>query len=319
MSNTTHMASTPSPASTGLPRPLRGIIPPMITPLRERDQLDAAGLERLVEHILKGGVHGLFVLGTSGEAPDLSYRLRRELITRTCQLVDGRVPVLVGITDTAFVEAVNLAHYAADAGATAVVASTPYYFPAGQPELAHYIRHLVPELPLPLFLYNMPSMTKTVFELETLRQALDLEGVAGIKDSSGNLEYFQSLLPLRQQRPDWSLLVGPEHLLAPTLKMGGQGGINGGANFYPELFVELFHAVETSDSAREAILQAKLVQLGRIYQVGKHASAVIKGMKCAASLLGLCDDYMAEPFDRFNPPEREKVRQVLVEVGLIPA
>jgi 4-hydroxy-tetrahydrodipicolinate synthase len=83
----------------------RGIIPPIVTPLRARDELDVAGLEKLIEYILAGGVHGLFVLGTTGEAPSLSYRLRRETIERTCRQVAGRVPVLVGITDTAFVEA----------------------------------------------------------------------------------------------------------------------------------------------------------------------------------------------------------------------
>src|SRR4051812_43501002 len=108
---------------------LEGIVPPLITPLLSHDQLNEPGLERLIEHVLAGGVHGLFILGTSGEAPSLSYRLRRELIARTCQLVAGRVPVLVGITDTSIVEALGVARSAAEAGAQAVVASTPYYFP----------------------------------------------------------------------------------------------------------------------------------------------------------------------------------------------
>src|SRR5213596_1084394 len=116
-----------------LPSPLRGIIPPMITPLLDRDTLDAAGLEKLIEHILGGGVSGLFILGTSGEGPSLSYRLRHELIRRVCQQVAARVPVLVGVTDTAFVESLNLAEHAAGAGAAAVVlAPTPYY-PVDQP------------------------------------------------------------------------------------------------------------------------------------------------------------------------------------------
>src|SRR5579859_7119518 len=92
---------------------LTGIIPPMITPLCGRDELDLPGLERLVEHILAGGVSGLFILGTTGEGPGLSYRLRRDLITRVCRQVKQRVPVLVGITDTSFVESVELARYAA--------------------------------------------------------------------------------------------------------------------------------------------------------------------------------------------------------------
>src|SRR4051812_8767861 len=119
-----------------------GIIPPLVTPLCDRDRLDHGGLERLVEHVVGGGVSGVFILGTTGEAPSLGYRLRRELIERVCRLTAGRVPVLVGITDTAFVESVDLARSAADAGAAAVVLSTPYYFPVGQTELTAYVRNL---------------------------------------------------------------------------------------------------------------------------------------------------------------------------------
>jgi dihydrodipicolinate synthase/N-acetylneuraminate lyase len=105
-----------------------GVIPPLVTPLLDRDTLDDEGLQRLVERAIAGGVSGLFILGSTGEAPSLSYRLRRQLITRVCELVKRRVPVLVGITDTSLAEAVGLARHAAEAGADAVVSSSPYYF-----------------------------------------------------------------------------------------------------------------------------------------------------------------------------------------------
>ncbi|MBM4018661.1 MAG: dihydrodipicolinate synthase family protein [Planctomycetes bacterium] len=133
-----------------MPRPLRGIVPPLVTPLTGRDTLDEAGLERLIEHVLAGGVHGLFILGTTGEAPSLSHRLREQMVRCTCRAVAGRRPVLVGITDTAFIESVNLARTAADAGADAVVLAPPYCFPAGQAELAEYIDHIAAEMPLPV-------------------------------------------------------------------------------------------------------------------------------------------------------------------------
>ena len=295
----------------------RGIFPPMVTPLRDRDVLDVAGLERLIEHILAGGVHGLFILGTTGEAPSLSYRLRRELIERTCRQVRDRVPVLVGVTDTAFVESVSLARHAADCGAKALVLAPPYYFPAGQPELVEYVQHLLAELPLPLFLYNMPMMTKTVLAPDTIRQFLDQPQILGVKDSSGDLAYFEQLLAVARGRPDWSILVGPEHLLAETVASGGHGGVNGGANLHPRLFVELYEAAACGNTARVAELQRQVLQLGRIYQVGGHSSAVIKGLKCALSLTGLCDDFMAEPFHRFRTPERNQVQQILSEIGLL--
>src|SRR5262249_55650143 len=139
---------------SNLPIPLRGIIPPMITPLVDRDTLDVEGLERLIEHLLDGGVHGLFILGTTGEAPSLSYSLRHELITRVSRLVADRVRVMGGVPHTSFVESVTLAPHGAAAGAQAVVLSAPYYFPAGQPELLDYIEDIAAELPLPVFLYN---------------------------------------------------------------------------------------------------------------------------------------------------------------------
>lgn len=109
---------------------LEGIIPPLITPLLERDRLDVDGLERLVEHMIAGGIHGLFALGTTGEGPHLSYSLRKEFIQRLCKIVNARVPVLVSVTDTSFVESVQMSKAAAAAGADAVVLATPYYFPA---------------------------------------------------------------------------------------------------------------------------------------------------------------------------------------------
>lgn len=292
-------------------RRLSGIVPPLVTPLKGRDELDHDGLQRLVEHVLGGGVHGLFILGTTGEAPSLSYRLRREFISRVCELVRGRVPVLVGITDTSFVESVTLAQHAAEAGAKAVVLSTPYYFPAGQTELLSYVRNIVAELPLPLVLYNMPSLTKVWFELETLEQLATIEQIIGIKDSSGDLAYFERLMNLRQLRPDWSIMIGPEALLPQAMELGSDGGVTGGANVFPKLFVECYQAAATGNRPRVAELSTTINALQRIYDVGKYASRHIKATKCALSLLGICDDFMAEPFHRFHPPERNRVREIL--------
>ena len=101
--------------------PLKGIVPPMISPLTESGELDLVGLEKLVEHLVLGGVHGIFILGTNGEGPSLSYALRKELISNTCKYVNHRVPVLVGITDTSFEGSIDIANYSKEAGADAVV------------------------------------------------------------------------------------------------------------------------------------------------------------------------------------------------------
>ena len=290
---------------------LSGIIPPLISPLRARDELDQKGLERLIEHVLAGGVHGLFLLGTTGEAPSLSYRLRRELIDRVASLVAGRVPILVGITDTSFVESVRLAEHAANAGAKALVLSTPYYFPAGQTELTGYVENLVPELPLPLVLYNMPSLTKVWFEIETLVKLSSIPQIIGLKDSSGDMDYFQNSIGLKKLRPDWSIMIGPEAKLPEAMRLGGDGGVAGGANVFPRLFVNCYEACVAGNQVRIDELQTAINALQQIYEVGKYASKYIKATKCSLSVLGICDDFMAEPFHRFRAPERERVRAIL--------
>jgi len=301
-----------------IPKPLRGIIPPMITPLLDRDELDAAGLERLIEHILAGGVHGLFILGTTGEGPSLSYRLRRELINRTCTQIAGRVPVLVGITDTSFVESVNLAYKAQEAGAQGLVLAAPYYYPVSQPELLEYLQHLASELPLPVFLYNMPSHTKVAFEPDTVRQAADIPNIIGLKDSAANMIYFHKLRRLFKSQPDFSLLVGPEELLGETILSGGHGGVCGGANICPQLYVNLYNAALTKNLEKVAALHEKVMRISMtIYSVGKYGSSYLKGLKCAVSCLGLCSDFMAEPFYRFDSPERKIVRERLIELELL--
>lgn len=289
----------------------------MITPLAGPDRLDRAGLERLLEHVLGGGVHGLFILGTSGEGPSLSYRLRRELITATCQIVAGRIPVLVGITDTSMSEAIALGRHAAECGTTALVSSTPYYLVPTQNELVQYTRELVQALPLPLYLYNMPMLTKAQFEPETVRQLCDLERIIGLKDSSGDLEYFRQIVGVAKARPDWRLFIGPEHLLVESLRLGGHGGVNGGAQIDPKLFVALFQAARAGDKNRMTVLQERLGRLGRIYLGAKYASTVIKGMKTALSLLHICESAPAAPLAPLSSVECQEIQAVLIELGLL--
>ncbi len=244
--------------SMNLSVPLRGVIPPLVTPLQDIDTLDQTGLEKLIEHVLAGGVNGLFLLGTTGEGPGLSKRLQHELVRRSCQLIKGRVPVLVGITHSSFVESIELAEYSADCGAAAVVLAPPYYFPAGQAELLEYLEHLAPKLPLPLYLYNMPAMTKIDISEDTLRRAADIPNIIGFKDSSGNMIRYHEYLRIMQHRPDFSLLMGPEELLAESVLFGGHGGVSGGANLHPRLFVNIYQAALRQDLTEVLRLQQEL-------------------------------------------------------------
>ena len=294
----------------------------MVTPLNGRDGLDHPGLERLISNQIEAGVAGLFVLGTTGEGPSLSYRLRYELVERTCELVAGRIPVLVGVTDTSIEEALELSRFAQGVGARAIVAAPPYYFSVGQIEVGNFLFGIAEQSPLPLFVYNMPSCVKLSLSFETVERLTTHKNICGLKDSSGDIDAYRKLLELRQVRPDWTFLIGPEHLTAESVIMGGDGGVNGGANLYPQLFVNLFHAAERRDQAAMDRLQADVVRLGRLYNVlGDGPSGYLRGLKSALAVTGVCSDQLAPPFSAVTEQDRSKVSEVLssIAIDFIPA
>lgn len=291
----------------------------MVTPLSTPDALDLPGLERLIEHMISGGVAGLFILGTTGEGPLLSQKIRRELIQGTCRQVARRLPVLVCVNDTAFAESASLALFSAEQGADAIVAAPPCYLPLGQPELVAYYDRLAAVTPLPLFLYNFPALTKTTLELETVRQLAKNARIVGIKDSSGNMICFHKLLRAAEARADWTVLMGPDELLAESILAGGHGGVNAGANVLPELYVGAYRAAAAGDLARAREFQRRIHRFtAGVYEVGPHSSAIIKGIKCALALRGICKEALTQPYEPFAGPERQRIEAVLGELNRMP-
>jgi 4-hydroxy-tetrahydrodipicolinate synthase len=295
-----------------------GIIPPVVTPLTPDGQLDEPGLAKLIEHLIAGGVHGLFMLGTTGEAPSLPSELQRQVVTSTTRLVNGRVPVLIGISHTSLSESVALARSATDAGCEAVVAAAPYYLPLDQTELAGYFRRLAAQVPMPLMLYNFPLLTKVVFEPETVRVLLDEQNIVGIKDSSGDLDYFAKIVEVAKSRPGFSLLAGREANLHEVIALGGHGGVTGGANIHPRLFVDFYDASVTKGAKRVSECSALVTQLGQIYSVaGNRFSAGIAGIKTALALLGICSGEVASPIQSVTAEQKAKIQAILVSLGLL--
>ena len=302
--------------SSAMARPrFRGIVPPLATPLLDRDTLDVGGLERLIEHVLAGGVHGLFVLGTTGEGPMLTQAVRRAVVEKTLQQVGSRVPVLVGITDTVLADSLALAVFAAEQGAAAVVAAPPYYFPVGQEPLERWARAVAAGVPLPLVLYNMPEMVKVVLAVDTVRRLADQPGIVGIKDSGGDLEVFAGYAGVvRDLRPDWSLLIGPEEMLPEALALGGHGGVCGGANVAPGVFVGLQAALEAGDGPRATALVQQVRTIGRLYGVSTQPGRVVVGVKAALRDLGICDDVAAGWFERLDAEQRVRIAEIVAAI-----
>lgn len=286
---------------------LSGIIPPMITPLAGQEKLDDAGLERLIEHILDGRVKGLFVLGSSGEAASLTEPLRRAVVTQTVRQVAGRVPVLVGITDTCLSDCLAAARYAADQGAAAVVMAAPYYFPISQDDLYAFTLKVASAAPLPVYVYNMPGCTKVVYEPETLRRLADCPNIVGVKDSSGDMNYFRRVVALTAERPDWSILIGPEDLLAEAILMGGHGGVCGGANIFPRLYQELYEAAAQKNLEQMSRLHRLVMDLSKTI----YAEGYLPGVKHALQCLNLCSGCVAEPMRRPSASRQQKIAAFL--------
>jgi len=296
-------------------KPLEGIIVPLVTPLSANGQIDIEGLNNLIEHVIEGGVHGIFILGTTGEAQSLSMQQRMEMIKETSRILKNRLPLLVGISDTSINDSAALAQKAHEADAYAVVATPPYYFATGQPELIEYFENLVSLLPLPLFLYNMPVHTKVAFDAKSIKQIAQNEKVIGFKDSSANGTYLQTVMYTMREKPDFMIFVGPEEMTAEMVLMGASGGVNGGANLFPELYVELYNAAKTRDIEKVKVLQRKVMQIStNIYSKGKYGSSYLKGLKCALSIAGICKDFPAMPFSHFDKETKTEIEKAMKEI-----
>jgi 2-dehydro-3-deoxy-D-pentonate aldolase len=294
---------------------LRGIVPPLVTPLAGEDKLDRPGLEKLTEHLIAGGVHGLFVCGTTGEGPSLSYHVRRELLLSACDQAKGRLPVLMGLIDTSKTETIAMAEFAARAGGAAVVLAPPYYYPLSQADLIRWVTGIASECPLPIYLYNLPNPKHVRYTLDTLKICSDIPGVIGFKDSSGDFAFLQATLALFRERPEFEIFVGPENLLAKSLLMGAHGGISGGANVFPGAYASLYEAFSAGNQEKLFALQEwvdKFTQ--QIYSVGDPEASLLRGLKTCLSLLNICESRLCSPYTSANSSQREEIRQALQQL-----
>jgi len=239
------------------------------------------------------------------------------MIKQTAKILKNRLPLLVGISDTSLVDSVSLADLAAECGADAVVSAPPYYFATGQAELAEFYEQLIPQLKLPIYLYNMPTHTKVSFAPSTIRRIAENPKVIGFKDSSANGGYFQSVMHEMSDRPEFSIFVGPEEMMAEVVLMGAHGGVNGGANMFPKLYVELYNAAVAKDVNKVRELHAKVMKISStIYTIGSYGSSYLKGVKAGLSVLGICTDFLAAPFNKFDEVHKEKIRVAIENLEL---
>lgn len=292
---------------------LSGVIPPMITPLTTTRELDIAGLERLIHHLIKGGVSGLFILGSSGEGPWLPLAQQLQVIKETIQIVAGRVPVLAGVLEPSTNRVLEAIKQAEATGAAAVVVTSPYYFTADDTAQFQHFKTIAEACPLPMILYNIPGMTHNPLSAVTAQKLLDIETIVGIKDSSGDLAGFAEFMHLKKLRPDFFILQGAETKAAEALLAGADGLVSGLANLAPDVFTQMVCASAVGDKATVVASQDRINALWQLHTHGFW----LECLKYAASLLGFGSGNLCCPRETLSMPERDAIQRVLRDL-LIP-
>ncbi|MHB1006386.1 MAG: dihydrodipicolinate synthase family protein [Chloroflexota bacterium] len=292
---------------------LEGIIPPIITPLRPDESLDRAGLERLIEYGLKGGISGVFLLGSCGEGPAIREDVREELVAAASERCRGRAAVLVGISAVGTQQTVALAKRLTKRGGDAIVVVSPYYFSHTQAEMAAHITAVAGSVDVPTLIYNIPQMVKTSIDPETVALMAERPEIVGIKDSQGDMSRFQEILAVKARRPDFLVFQGAEGVAALSVVRGANGGVLGSANVAPSLCHEMFLAAKNGELTRAWELQQRLVALSHLYTHGQWLPC----LKMAASMLGLCGSTASAPFARLGESAIEGIRADLRAAGLL--
>lgn len=299
---------------------LSGIIPPILTPLDADGALDLEGLDRLVEHLLAGGVHGIFALGSSGQVAYLTDAQRDAVIARVVGTVAGRVPVLVGTADLTAARVTEQARRAEAQGADAVVVTAPLYALNDTAEVAEHYRMIAHAVSVPVIAYDVPVRVHSKLGVDLLIQ-LGREGViAGVKDSSGDDVAFRRLVRANASagRP-LSISTGHEVLCDAMALVGADGAVPGLANVDPAGYVRLWDAAGRGDWNAARAEQDRLCRLFDIAFVPQGRSGDAGGIgafKAALAALGVISGGMPAPITPLSGEEVAAIEAIVAEVGL---
>lgn len=250
---------------------LGGIVPPVLTIFRPDGSLDREGTQAQIRFVLERGVHGIFVLGTNGEAPLLTPEEKKRVIDAAVEEINGKVPLAVGVGCPGTRETLQLARYAQKAGADVLVVITPYFFVAPEEGLVRHHQALAEAVELPVLLYHNPAVTHYGLTLHLLRRLADVPNVRGMKDSSCDLAWIGRV---RRAFPDWTLLNGGDSLVHACLLLGCDGSVSGVANVFPEVPVALYEAAQRGDHERAQKLQRLLSRLEELLYRGPPLAGV---------------------------------------------
>lgn len=270
---------------------LHGIVPPLVTPLREDGQIDHESLGRLVDYVIEAGVHGIWAMGTTGEFACFDADEREAGIRTTVQATRGRVPIIACIGDAATSLAIEHGRRAARAGADFVAVTPQYYFPNSQAELEEHFRAVARGVDRPLLLYHIPQTVKVKVDPGVVRRLANDGALVGLKDSQNDLEWYRRVLvDAKADRVDLRCFLGTLSLIDVGTYMGGHGAIPGAANVAPETSVQAYEASRRGDQAVAARHQERLMHTSLLSSVVKGASPTgssITAMKAVLAHRGI--------------------------------
>jgi 4-hydroxy-tetrahydrodipicolinate synthase len=292
---------------------LKGIIPPVATPMQANEDLDLPRLRWFIDHLIAEGVHGIFVLGTNSEFYALDEREKQEVIATAVQHVRGRVPVFAGTGAETTREAVRLTRMAEREGAEGVSVITPYFVNPSQQEIYDHYRRIAENTSLPVILYNNPGTCGGVkIDVDTVARLAQIPNILGIKDSSGDLQNTNELIRVVPDR--FSVMMGRDTLIYHALIWGARGAVPATANVAPRLTVAIYDAVVRGDHAAAQAAQRKLNPVRLSLTLGTAPG----GVKAALALLGMPIGPSRAPVGPLSAEKQQKMIAALQEAGLLP-
>jgi 4-hydroxy-tetrahydrodipicolinate synthase len=293
----------------------KGIIPAMVTPIDAQGRINESALRKLTNHLIAGGVHGLFPVGSQGEAFSLTFAQKKETIRIVVDETRGRVPVYAGTGTITTREAIETTQMAQDLGVNAVSVITPYFMVPSQKELiAHYVAIAQSCPKLPILLYSNPDRTQVPFPVSTVLELAAVDNIVGIKDSSGDMSLTGEYIRLTREM-DFHVLMGRDTLIYAALCYGAAGSICATGNVDPRVPVEIYEAFVAGDHKRALDAQFRLAPLRMAFGLGTFPVVI----KEALTLIGIDAGPAVAPIGPMTPENREKLRKVLVDMGMIKA
>jgi 4-hydroxy-tetrahydrodipicolinate synthase len=288
-------------------------LPALVSPLHRDGSADEAGIKRLVEHVISGGVHGLLALGSTGEGAALGERTRWQVLKSVVEAADGRVPVICGIAQPHLEAARAEVASAARFGADAALVAPPFYYPTDQATVRAFYRRVAADSKLPLLLYNIPQFTKVVAEPSTVAELATEGTIAGIKDSSRDFEYFENVRLATRNLDQFRMFTGSDTMLLASMAMGGNGTICGAANVAPAWVVRVFDDFERGDWSSARADQEALIELVNVLRSGVFPASI----KAALHLQGICEPWPAPPTAALDDAATARLRESLEKWGLL--